>query len=513
MSSKTSNTKKSVYNIIFGVGSQILLAAVGIVLPRLFITSYGSEVNGFLSSINQVLTYVVLLEMGIGTASLQALYKPVATGDHEAVSGILSATARFYRRTGLLYLLCVLVLAVVYPLAIHSEIPVWEQVAIILIVGGSGSIGYFIHAKYRILLSADGKQYAYTNVFTVTQIANNILKIVLILLGMNIVFIQAGHMLLTLFLALYISRYAKKHYPWLDLKKKPNQKAISQKKYVVVHEMSQMVFNHTDVLLLTVFTDFPTVSVYTTYNMIVDMISTLIGNIHNGFVFRLGQKFNLDKEQYKRIYDVYETCYMLMSSSLYCVTFLFLIPFLTLYTRGVTDANYIDRRLVLLFVSIKMLVTSRAVSGITVSFSQRFKQTQWMSILEMSINLIVSFLCVIRFGIYGVLFGTLAALLYSANNMIIYAHVRVMEQSPLRTYLRWIVNLGTFACAVMLARHFPVQSDTYFELIGKAVIYTVGVFALFLTTNVIFFKKQMLFAAGHLKSVVMRRLRHDGGNQ
>lgn len=512
MAKQTSSTKKSVYNILFGVGSQVITAAIGIFLPRLFITTYGSETNGFLSSINQVLTYVVLLELGIGTASLQALYKPVATGDRDQISGIMSATSRFYTRTGVLYLLCVAILAVVYPLAVGSEIPVWEQVAVILIVGGSGSIGYFIHAKIRVLLNADGKQYIYTNVHTIIQIANSVLKIVLILLGQNIVFIQLGHMILNLLLAFYLKHYAKKHYPWLNLKAKPDRAAISQKNNVIVHEVSQMVFNHTDVLLLTIFTDLKVVSVYVTYNMIVDIISTLIGNFHNGFVFRLGQLFNLDKERYKQVYDTYETGYMLLSSALYCVTFLFLLPFMTLYTKGVTDANYLDKWLPVLFVSIKMLVTGRAVAGYTITFAQHFKRTQWRALLETAINLVVSIVGVIYYGLYGVLFGTIAALLYRANDMILYANYVVMKQSPLRTYLRWIVNGLAFIVVFCFSKLIPIDSANYFELLWKSVFYTAVSFSVFLTCNFFFFPKEIkaIFIRGKvILYKYIRRKKHD----
>ena len=508
VANSTSKSKKSAYNIIFGVGSQVIMAAVGIVLPRLFITTYGSETNGFLSSINQVLTYVVLLELGIGTASLQALYKPVATDDRDKISGILSATSRFYTRTGILYLLCVAVLAGIYPFVVHSEIPVWEQIAIILIVGGSGSIGYFLHAKFRILLNADGRQYIYTNAYTIIQIANNALKIVLILLGQNIVFIQLGHMLLNLVLALYISRYTKKQYPWLNMRAKPDKTAISQKNNVIVHEMSQMVFNHTDVLLLTLFTDLKVVSVYVTYNMIVDIISTLIGNVHNGFVFRLGQLFNVDKEKYKHVYDVYETGYMMLSTALYCVTFLLLLPFMRIYTAGVTDANYLDAWLPILFVSIKLLVTGRAVSGATISYAQHFKQTQWRAILEMLINLTVSIVGVAFLGIYGVLLGTLAALLYRANDMIIYSNVLVLEQSPKRTYLRWGVDLAAFAAAVfLLPRILPIDSISYFELAWKAAVYTIAVFVLVMLCNRIVFPQQSKAILHHVKSLMLKRIK------
>lgn len=52
----------------YGVISQVVTLLLGIIIPKLMIVSYGSEVNGLLSSIRQVFVYVALLEAGIGTA-------------------------------------------------------------------------------------------------------------------------------------------------------------------------------------------------------------------------------------------------------------------------------------------------------------------------------------------------------------------------------------------------------------------------------------------------------------
>ena len=488
--SMTSNTKKSAYNIFFGVVCQIVIALVGILIPRMFITSFGSEVNGFLSSINQIFTYIVLLEAGVGTATLQALYKPVAKDDWNEINGIMSATAQFYRRTGWCYLACVVLLAIVYPIFIHSEIPVWQQVAVILIVGGSGSIGYFIHGKYRMLLRADGKTYVYTNASTLVQLGTNITKIVMIALGLNIVFVQLGHMLLTLALALYIRWYTKRHYRNLNLNASPNKAAIAQKNSVLIHEISQMVFNHTDVFLLTVFTDLKVVSVYVIYNTVVEIISTLIGNIHNGFSFRLGQLYNTDEARYVQTYDIYETCYMMLSMALYCVTYIFLLPFMRLYTSGIEDANYLDKWLPILFVSIKLLVSGRALAGATITYAGKFKETRNRAIIEMCINLVVSVVCVNLLGIYGVLIGTLAALLYRANDMIIFTRKRVLGQSPWKTYAKWVVNLIVFVVIVFLSnRLFPINADNFFSLILYAIGYLIMVFALYGIANALVFHK------------------------
>ena len=510
-----SNAKKIGKNIFFGVGSQLILAVIGFFIPKLFVMNFGSETNGFLSSLNQIFTYIVLLEAGVGTATLQALYKPVATDDKDKINGILSATAKFYNRTGWCYLACVGILAVVYPIAIQSEIPIWQQIAIIMIIGSGNSLGFFLHAKFRLLLQADGKNYIYTNASTIIQICTNMVKVVLILLGFNIVFIQLGHLILLLGLSLYIVLYTKKHYPWLNLRVKPDREAISQKNSVLVHEVSQMIFNHTDVLLLTVFTNLTVVSIYTVYNMIVDIISTLIGNVHNGFAFRLGQVYNTDKGRYKSVYDSYETCYMALSVALYAITFVFLLPFMSLYMEGVEDANYLDKLLPILFVSIKLLVSSRAIAGATITYAGHFKKTQWRSVLESAINLGVSISAIlvlrqynIIWGMYGVLLGTIAALLYRANDMIIYTSRHILGVSAWKTYRKWVVDLAAFAAVYGLTKIVPIQATGYVELVLYAVGYTIVTFTLFGLLNFIFFRKHMLMAIQYVKMTFNGKLRH-----
>ena len=95
-----SNKRKSLQNLIWSAVGQIVTIAFGLLLPRLFIVGYGSEVNGLLSSLRQFLVCLNLFEAGVGNASRQALYGPIARKDWHAVSGVIAATDRYYRRTG-----------------------------------------------------------------------------------------------------------------------------------------------------------------------------------------------------------------------------------------------------------------------------------------------------------------------------------------------------------------------------------------------------------------------------
>ena len=87
-----SKQKNSMNNLIWGIVGNIITSAVAIIIPRLFIVNYGSEVNGLLSSIRQIYVYLVLLEVGVGTASEVALYGPIGKGDHASANRILAAT-------------------------------------------------------------------------------------------------------------------------------------------------------------------------------------------------------------------------------------------------------------------------------------------------------------------------------------------------------------------------------------------------------------------------------------
>ena len=90
------------YNLLSGVLYQVVLIALSFLLPRLYLENFGSEVNGVLSTIKQIFVYMLLLESGVGLATTQALYKPVAEKKHNKVSSVISATHSYYVKVGVI---------------------------------------------------------------------------------------------------------------------------------------------------------------------------------------------------------------------------------------------------------------------------------------------------------------------------------------------------------------------------------------------------------------------------
>ena len=499
------NSKKSFKIFIFGIVSQVVTLLLGIIIPRLVIVSYGSEVNGLLSSIRQIFVYVALLEAGIGTAALQAMYAPIASNDHARASQIMSATDRYFKRTGVLYEIVVIALAFLYPVVIKVELSYWTVVAIILLQGTSGVIKYFFQGKLTILLRVDGKSYITTNATTIVNVATHAVQIILLLSGFDVIAVQSVYFIINLVQMVYLTWYVKKNYSWLDLRAEPDYASLKQSKYVIVHQVSGLIFNNTDVILLTVFCDLKVVSVYSLYSMIFSCVANVIDTICSSVEFVLGQAFNSDKKRFLQLQEVYETYYLGVSFAFFTITLLLFPSFIQLYTSGIKDINYVDPWLPYLFTALYVLMYARRTSSQIINFAGHFQQTQWRSILESAINLSVSVFLVAQIGIYGVLIGTIVALLYRTNDIIIYTNRKILNRFPWKTYRRWGINLAVMVLLVWWLKRYLFGMESYLMWVLNALWVSIVCLGAFFVIDSLFDRSSFYFVVGCIKRFIVSR--------
>ena len=105
-------SRKALKNILANLILQITVALSGLILPRFFIIAYGSAMNGMIVSVTQFISYLALVEAGVSAASIVGLYKPLADNNIDEINRILSATKRFYYRSGIAYVLLLVFLVV-----------------------------------------------------------------------------------------------------------------------------------------------------------------------------------------------------------------------------------------------------------------------------------------------------------------------------------------------------------------------------------------------------------------
>lgn len=506
------NTEKKIRNnLIVGITSQILTILLGIIVPRLTLTSYGSEINGLLNSVTQIYSYIGLLEAGVGFATIQALYKTIGQNNRTETNAVLAATNRFYHRTGLLYLIAILVFSCVYPLIVLTDVPVITIVLVIVFNGLGNVIGFFFQGKYFLLLQAEGKNYIQTSLNMATNVFKNVAKIVLMSCGFDVVFVQAIAMAVSLIQMVYVTWYIHSRYKWIDLSVKPDYSAIAQSKNVLVHQISGLIFNNTDMIILSAFCGLKVVSVYSMYTLLFGMISMALNTISSSLIFTLGQTYHQSRERFLKLYHCFEVYYMATVFALYSIANFFILPFMKLYTSGIHDIDYIDPKLPLLFISTYLLSCGRSAPNQVINIAGHFKSTQTRAIIESSINLIVSLLAVQKFGIYGVLMGTLAALLYRTNDIILYANHKILHQSALITYRRWGINVAVFICILFLNTHIMVALNTYIEIFLWCIPYSLITCSMYFVVSSLCNKKTARIMVDYLKGRLTYQQAEPGG--
>lgn len=481
-------------NVILGFSSEILSVILGILVPRLVLTSYGSEINGLLTSVTQIYSYISLLEAGIGTATVQALYKTLGQEDRTRTNAVLAATNKYYHRTGLLYLLAITLFSIIYPFIIQSNISIVTIVLVIILNGIGSVISFFFQGKYLLLLQADGKNYIMSAMAMVINVFKNVAKIVLMAMGVDVVVVQAISMIVSLVQMLFVSWYINRYYAWIDLTVEPDVDAISQSKNVLVHQLSGLVFNNTDTLILTIACGLKTVSVYSMYTLLFGMVSMTLNTISNSVLYYISQTFHVDRDRYKKLLDVFEVYYMAVVFALYSIANFFILPFIKLYTSGVTDVNYLDEKLPLMFIATYLLSCGRKSSNITITTAGHFRLTQGRSVAEAAINLVVSIIAVQSWEIYGVLLGTIIALLYRTNDMIWYANKKILHRNPWTVYRRWGVDIALFIGIIFLNRYITVQLNSYISIFAFCIPYAVIVLTLYMCVVSIFDLKTARYA-------------------
>lgn len=485
---------RALKNIIFSVLSQVAAIVAGLFFSRLVLSWYGSATNGLLNTVNQVFAYFILLEAGIGLASLQALYLPVSKDDRQEISSIVAATKRYYDRMGLVYLAAVLVFAAVYSLwigSVYAEegVEAYKMAGVIIFTGLGNVVNFVYQGKYKILMQAEGKNYVVTNAQTMLTILACVLKVIGIYSGFSIVWVMALGFVASLVQTAFYYWYIKRHYSWLDPAAEPAK--ITQNRSVFQHQVSQLIFQNTDVIILNVLCGLRVASVYAVYKVVVSAVGTFTYQFSESLLFIFGQGYAKDKAKYCEDIDRFDQAYTMLSFCMFSIACVLYLPFVELYTNNVTDIEYLDRWLPLMFVGVELLSSLRRAMQNTITVSGHFKQTVPRSIAEAVINLGVTLALVPRFGIYGALIGTIVALLYRSNDIIIYGNRRILERSAMPAYRLYIVNLLAFVPVAIVSLTNWLHFSNYLHFMLWGVIATVCCGAWYFAINLIFFRERV----------------------
>jgi O-antigen/teichoic acid export membrane protein len=495
-----SRTKKFIYNTFTTALYQIVVMIVGFITPKVFLNAYGSETNGLVTSINQFITYFNLVEAGLAGAAVYALYKPLAEKNYSKINAIVSAAKKFYLKAGYIFVGLIIAMALIYPIFVKTGVlSTFEVGLLVLVLGANGVIEFFTLSKYRVLLTASQKTYIISLSSIIYVILNTIITIVLAQFKVNIIILKTVAILAILVRSFILMTYVKKKYKYISYKEKPDYQSMNKRWDALFLQVLTAIQNGAAVVITTIFTNLTTVSVYSIYNMVMHGVNGVLQIFTTGLSASFGDVIARKEENtLKKSYREFEFSYYSIITVVYSVSMVMLLPFVKIYTTGITDANYILPLISFLMVLNGLLYNIKTPQGMLVISAGLYKETRIQTITQALIIVVLGVILTPIFGLAGVLIASCISNLYRDIDLIFYIPKNVTKIPVVETLRRigiLILNIVIIVVPCMLL--INIKADSYFQW----AIYAIGITIYAIMVVII---NALLFDKEQLKSVLIR---------
>lgn len=506
MIKKQSRLKKATYSVLFLGLYQVVVFLCNLILPRFILVAYGSEYNGIVSSITQFLNFISILRLGVAGATRVELYKSLATNDTRQMSAIVKATEIFMRKIAIVFVVYLAVLAIAYPEIVKTSYSVLEVGSLVVIIGLGTFAQYFFGITYSTLLQADQRLYVYNIIQIVATILNTVIACVLIKIGCSIQIVKLTSSIVFTASPIVLNIYVTRQYK-LDKTMPPDKTALNRRGDVVAHSIANIIHDNTDVVVLTLLTNAKVVSIYTVYNLVMNGLKQLMTIFVSGLESAFGDMWV--KKETDKMYDNlsrYEFFMYSFVSIVFSCAFVLIIPFVEIYTSGVTDINYIIPIYAELAVIAQAFYCIRMPYLTVVQAAGHYKQTRNGAFTEAFINIVISILLTLRIGIMGVVIGTLAANIFRTIQYSLYMSQKLLPRSVWEVLKRLLWTTLNFSLIILIfsaTLHFThITIDTWPSWILAGLISVVEAFVVTLLSSVILYRNDLIDA----KQTIMRIL-------
>ena len=343
-------------------------------------------------------------------------------------------------------------LAIIYPYIAHTDLPKATVVSLIAVVGLGKFFEYFLGIPYRILLQADQKNYIEYCVMIVVCVVYTMLSALMILRGESLVNVKLMSALITLIGLLFICGYAQKSYQLIHNGAYETIN-LTQRKHVAIHSVANIVHQNSDLVILTLFSDIKMVSVYSVYYYVIGQIKKLMSSFTNGLEAAFGNMWAKGEiEQMKKRFQLCEFFIYVVVLVVFSCVWSLILPFISLYTEKVNDVEYIRPVLAALITVTELVFCIREPYVIIIQAAGKYKETKKIAVFEAVANVTISLILTFKFGIYGVIVGTLLANLIRTGFYMWYSSREILSRKILENIKRTTWFVATFISCVFVER-------------------------------------------------------------
>lgn len=289
-----SRTEYSILNILTGVGGYFLNTVLGFVCRMVFVQCLAADYLGVNGLFTNILTMLSLAELGVGSAIVYALYKPLAENDEEKIASLMKVYSTAYRTIGVLIGVVGLALMPFIDLIIHEQPNISESIYLLYALNLFNTASSYFFSYRSSLLIAAQRNYIVGGINYAVTIIQSVLQMVFLLLFRN----YLGYLLIqtagTFTYNVLVSWIATKQFPFIrkkDVKPLPKDERrvlFANIRDLMIYKVSSLLVNSTDNILITFFSGLATTGIASNYTLLVNTLNSLLSQVFNGLTASIG---------------------------------------------------------------------------------------------------------------------------------------------------------------------------------------------------------------------------------
>lgn len=499
MQETPSNTQESrVRKTLLNARVNLIFYFLSIILAffsrKIFLDCLGAAFIGLTGTLQNLLGFLNLAELGIGSAIGYVLYKPIYEHDRQKINEIISVMGFLYRWIGLIILGSGIILSCFLPLIFPASDTGFSYALIYFAFYAflsSSLIGYFINYRQN-LLAADQRNYVVTAYFQSTVIIKILIQMAVAYYTGSYYAWVAIELAFGIIYSLILNYKINQTYPWLKSNIKSGKtlfksypEVMKYTRQLFVHQISTFAQFQISPILIYLFVSLQTVAYYGNYTLIIDKAGVFMSHIFGSANAGIG---NLIAEgNSKKILSVY---WEMMSSRFFfggIIIFgliVFLVPFISLWL----GEQYILPDIVMYLLIFNFFISVTRGSDAFL-FGNGLFYDVWAPIAETVIYIVTALIGGHFWGLPGVIFGNTLSLLLIVGIWKPAFLFRVGFKTPIWHYwLGWskmclIMAVSIAAIKYIMLNHIHLAMDSWGSIFVAAVvdtlIFTIFYFALF----------------------------------
>ena len=488
--------------MLFGA---VVSTTLGMLVARAILSTYGSDFNGLNGTILQIINVLLILEGGFMVAVNLALYKPAVENEQERINIILSTTKRTFNKIGIIFFAVGLVLSVIVPFVINTEISHFHVFLMFIMTLLPAAANLFFVMKYTCLFNAYQQEYIVQFINVGVHAIIHLVNLTIAFMGLHYLYIRGTHMVFMLLTCFVIAWVFKIKFPNVNFKTEPDQSAIKGTKDIFVARITGALYSAMPIILISIILDTRVASVFVVYMLVINAIKMILNSVVSAPRNAFGQLVaEGNKDKLYKMFFKYNLVNLIFEAVLLSTTLVLFIPFVSLYTANLYDnSNYINYTMVVLLVAITFLELAHIPSGTLMFVSGYFKQSRNIQIVAALVLAVFGLIGIFTFGIYGLLGAILLCALQLAICEIVFVYKKLFP-GKLKYFCILIFSNSIYLVGLALMWYFLNINTVWMFLLWGIIISLIN--ATFVVVfNFLVFNKQMRELLALLVSMIKRK--------